>query len=84
MKKHYVGIDKFVALDGTTTYFVVEVIDDKSKIIYRSSSKNGSYQVAHKYSRANCISLYETIYKDIVDEAGVTHLKPVKQNKIVA
>jgi hypothetical protein len=84
MKNRYVGIDKFVGLDGTTTYFVMEVNDNKSKIVYRSSSKNGAYQVAHKYARLNVIPLYETIYNALVDDNGVTHLHPVKQNKIVA
>ena len=66
MKNRYVGIDKFVGLDGTTTYFVMEVNDNKSKIVYRSSSKNGAYQVAHKYARLNVIPLYETVYNALV------------------
>ena len=82
MKNRYVGIDRFVSLEGETTYYVTEVNENKSTLVYKGKSKNGVHQVAHKYARLNNLPLYETIYTNVLDENGVSHLKPV-QNKTI-
>lgn len=82
MKKHYIGIDRFRSLTGEDTYFVVNVETNKVSVVYRSTSKNGAYQVAHRISRANELPLYETIYSELQDENGVDILKPTELKQI--
>ena len=82
MRNHYLGIDRFRSLNGEDTYFVVNVEENKVSVAYRSTSKNGAYQVAHKLARKDNLPLYETIYSELVDGNGVSYLKPEKLKKI--
>lgn len=82
MNKHYIGIDRFRSLTGEDTFFVVNVEASKVSVIYRSSSKNGAYQVAHRVARTNSLPLYETIYSELSDENGVAVLKPTELKQI--
>lgn len=82
MKKHYIGIDRFRSLTGEDTYFVVDVDINQTSVIYRSSSKNGAYQVAHRIARTNQLPLYETIYTEYDDQNGVSILKPTELKQI--
>lgn len=82
MKKHYIGIDRFRSLNGEDTYFVVNVETNKVSVVYRSGSKNGAHQVAHRIARTNSLPLYETIYSELPDENGVAVLKPTELKQI--
>lgn len=82
MKKHYIGIDRFRSLTGEDTYFVVDVDLNKTSLVYRSSSKNGAYQVAHRIARTNELPLYETVYSELSDQNGVPVLKPQELKQI--
>lgn len=82
MRNRYLGIDRFRSLNGEDTYFVVNVDENKVSVAYRSNSKNGAYQVAHKLARKESLPLYETIYSELTDKNGVSYLKPEKLNNI--
>lgn len=82
MKNRYVGIDQFPSGLNETTYYVFDIDENKKKIVYQGTSKSGVYLVAHKYARVNNLPLYETVYRNSVDDNGILHSIPIKRHEI--
>ena len=75
MNKHIV-ISRHLAVDGTTTYYVIEKNKNSSSIVWNGTCKQAAYQVAYRNARKENTPLYDTLYKAEVDRNGVKHIIP--------
>lgn len=76
MNTHIV-ISRHLAVDGTTTYYVIEKSKNSSSIIWNGTCKQAAYQVAYRNARKENLPLYDTQYRPEVDKNGVKHIIPI-------
>ena len=76
MNTHIV-ISRHLAVDGTTTYYVIEKSKNSSCIIWNGTNKQAAYQVAYRNARKQNTPLYDTQYKAQIDKNGVKHIVPI-------
>ena len=72
----HIVISRHLAVDGTTTFYVIEKSKNSSSIIWNGTSKQAAYQVAYRNARKESTPLYDTLYKAEVDRNGVKHIIP--------
>ena len=72
----HIVISRHLAVDGTTTFYVIEKSKNSSSIIWHGTNKQAAYQVAYRNARKESTPLYDTLYKAEVDRNGVKHIIP--------
>ena len=73
----HIVISRHLAVDGTTTFYVIEKSKNSSSIIWNGTNKQAAYQVAYRNARKENTPLYDTLYKAQTDKNGVKHIVPV-------
>jgi len=77
MNTHIV-ISRHLAVDGTTTYYVILKSKNSSTIIWSGINKQSAYQIAYRNARKANSPLYDTVYNIETDQNGVKHIIPVR------
>ena len=73
----HIVISRHLAVDGTTTFYVIEKSKNSSSILWTGNNKQAAYQVAYRNSRKLSLPLYDTVYRPEIDKNGVKHIIPV-------
>jgi hypothetical protein len=81
MNKHIV-ISRHLAVDGTTTYYVIEKNKNSSSIVWSGTNKQAAYQVAYRESKKQSTPAYAIQYNLETDEDGAKFIIPVGNERL--